>query len=84
MTSKYDRLADHLVATGEPRVTLTFDEVEAIIGPLPPSAHSYPGWWGATAYGCYDNVHAMHWRDAGYIADRPDFAAQIVTFRRVR
>jgi len=27
--------------------------------------------------------HTYVWRDAGYVADRPDFAAETVTFRRV-
>ncbi len=83
MTSKYDGLANHLVALGAATITLTFAEVEAIVGPLPVAARSYPAWWGATAHGRYDNAHAMRWSDAGYSADRPDFAAQTVTFPRL-
>jgi len=83
MTSKYDGLSDHLAAIGAATITLTFAEVEAIVGLLPVAARSYPGWWGATAHGRYDNAHAMRWWDAGYSAERPDFAAQTVTFRRL-
>ncbi len=34
MTSKYDRLADHLAAGGAVAITLTFGEIEAVVGPL--------------------------------------------------
>lgn len=84
MTSKYDRLADHLAALDAPVVTLTFGEIEAVVGSLPPAARRQARWWGTTANGCYNHPHAMHWWDAGYLADRPDFAAETVTFRRAR
>jgi len=84
MTSKYDHLADHLVASGAVTITLTFEEIEAVVGPLPAAARSLMAWWGATANGRYYNPYAMHWWHAGYVADRPDFVAQTVTFRRVR
>jgi len=83
LTSKYDRLADHLAGLGAATITLTFAEVETIVGPLPVAARSLVAWWGVTASGRYNNPHAMHWWDAGYVADRPDFAAQTVTFRRL-
>ncbi len=83
MTSKYDGLADYLAAIGAATITLTFAEVETIVGPLPVAARSLVAWWGATANGRYANPHALHWWDAGYSADRPDFAAQTVTFRRL-
>jgi len=83
MSSKYDRLADHLAALGAATITLTFAEVEAVVGPLPTQARNQPGWWGATPAGRYAYAHALRWRQAGYVADRPDFAAEAVTFRRV-
>jgi hypothetical protein len=85
MASKYDRLGDHLAAVGADAITLTFAEVEAIVGPIPPSARHPRGvsWWGTTARGRFGQSHAMHWLAVGYVADRPDFAAGTVTFRRV-
>ncbi len=83
MTSKYDRLADHLATSGAATTTLTFAEVEAVVGPLPQQARRTPDWWGATSAGRYFHPHAVNWRQAGYVADRPDFAAETVTFRRV-
>ncbi len=75
MTSKYDRLADHLAAIGAATTTLSFAEVEAVVGPLPPQARYAPAWWGATPAGRYMYTHAISWRQAGYVADRPDFPA---------
>jgi hypothetical protein len=84
MTSGYDRLGDHLAAIGAATIILTFAEVEAVVGPLPPSARLpiNEQWWGATAVGRFHHAHAMYWRRAGYVADRPDLAAETVTFRR--
>ena len=83
MTSKYDRLTDHLATFDAPTVTLTFTDIEAVVGPLPVSARRRPAWWGATTGGTYRQPHVFHWRRAGWAADRPDFAHGRVRFRRV-
>jgi hypothetical protein len=83
MTSKYDALGDHLAAIGGATITLTFAEVEAVIGPLTKHARESAEWWGATGGGRYLHAHVLHWWHAGYIADRPDLAAGTVTFRRL-
>ncbi len=83
MTSKYDRLADHLAAIGAATITLTFTEVEAVIGPLPAQARYAPDWGGTTPSGRYLHPHVRNWWQAGYVADIPDFATETVTFRRV-
>ncbi len=83
MTSKYDRLGDHLAALGATTITLTFAEVTAVVGPLPIMARRAPVWWGATPAGRYMYTHAMNWWQAGYVADRPNFVAETVTFRRI-
>jgi len=48
MTSKYFGLSDHLAAIGAAMITLTFAEIEAVIGPLPAAA------WRGDAKGCPD------------------------------
>jgi len=83
MSSKYDRLGDHLAAIGAATITLTFAEVEAVVGPLPDTARRQVEWWGATRSGRYMSSHAYDWWRAGYVADHPDFADETVTFRRV-
>ena len=83
MASKYDRLADYLATTDASAQTLTFAEMEAIVGPLPAAArHTSGGWWGITPKARFAQVHAANWRRAGWAADRPDFIAETVTFRR--
>ncbi len=44
MSSKYDRLGDHLAAIGAATITLTFAEVEAVVGPLPDTARRQVEW----------------------------------------
>ncbi len=83
MTSEYDRLGYHLATLGAATITLTFAEIEAIVGPLPAMARRDKYWWGATALARYASAHIHAWWQAGYIADRPDFTAETVTFRRV-
>jgi len=83
VVSKYDHLGEHLAAVGALLITMTFAEVEAIVGPLPMAARQTPTWWGATRGSVYYHPYAVHWRHLGYIADRPDFAAETVTFRKV-
>ncbi len=83
MTSKYDRLGDHLAAIGAATITLTFAEVEAVVGPLPAIARRDRYWWVATARTRYIQPHLFSWRQAGYVADHPDSAAETVTFRRI-
>jgi hypothetical protein len=82
MTSKYDALAAHLDARGTPVVTLTFAEVEAIVGPLPNAAWRSRPWWGVGRGTVYSYAHVFHWRQAGWVAARADLAAGTVTFRR--
>jgi hypothetical protein len=83
VTSRYDRLGERLAAIGAATIILTFAEVAAIMGPLPTAAWRYDvRWWGGAAAGQYHEAQAMRWK-AGYVADRPDFAAETVTFRRV-
>jgi len=83
MTSKYDRLADHLAAIEGATITLTFAEAEAVVGPLPLEARRRAEWWDMTGRARYVNAHTLKWWRAGSVADRPDFAAQTVTFRRL-
>jgi len=84
MVSKYDRLADHLATYGDvDAITLTFAEVEAVVGPLPKEARHQSAWWGTTAGRRYYYGYSLIWWRAGYVADRPDFVGETVTFRRI-
>ena len=77
--AKYDPLELYLSAQPEDGCTLTFAQIEEIIGaPLPPSARRHKSWWGN------DNTHvqAQTWMDAGWMTDPPRLDEEIILFRR--
>jgi len=68
--SRYQPLADDLAARREQRITLTFADIEAILGaPLPLTATVAAAWWVWPGY-----PHVRRWRVAGWQArlDRPN------------
>lgn len=68
--SRYAQLTPRLLASAEPAVTLTFDELDKIVeGRLPESAKRYHAWWANNAS---SQPHARFWLDAGRRAS-PDF-----------
>lgn len=78
--SKYDPLREYLAARRDARVTLSFSEIESILGAaLPRSAYDHRAWWGNDAH-----AHADAWRVAGYrVADvKQSRASGSVTFER--
>jgi hypothetical protein len=75
---KYRALHDHLRRITTASVTMTFSEVEKVLGnQLPPSAHKHPAWWANETDGRH--LHARAWTEAGWKA-RPDLGAKCVTF----
>ncbi len=76
--SKYAPLCDHLKESKEQFVTLTFQEIEKIIGSdLPPSAREHDAWW--------DNSHTQAksgWLAAGYNAS-VDLNNETATFVKI-
>jgi hypothetical protein len=75
--SKYDPLRDFLAARAGNTVTLTFSELDDLVGTLPPSAHKYEVWW---RNGDPSHQHCQSWGGAGYTA-HPDLRGERVTFR---
>jgi hypothetical protein len=76
---KYAPLREYLAAATDEEMTLTFGEIEAVMGDvLPPSAHVSRSWWSST-------VHAPHydsWYQAGWRVAAVDLRTQLVTFVR--
>ncbi len=69
--NKYDPLENHLVKSGQDVITMSFAELEAILGAsLPPSALKYSVWW-ANEGGRPGTMHthAVAWYRAGYRAE---------------
>jgi hypothetical protein len=82
MASIYQPLGAYLARQAGPTHTLTFREVEAILGrPLPPSAfvgHAW-GWWTNEP----GHSHADYgWLGVGWEVDTVDRGHQTVTFRK--
>lgn len=75
--SKYGPLRDFLAAQGRNTVTLSFAEIDDLVGALPPSARKYHLWW---LNNDLSHQHCQSWGEAGYTA-HPDLRSEQVTFR---
>ena len=81
--AKYDPLRTFLSAQPGHDTTLSFVQIEQVIGaPLPPSARAYPMWW-SNETGRERHVQAEAWLRSGWRVQEVKFHEQIVTFRRV-
>ena len=76
MARRYEALTEELMGRTEPVVTLTFAELDRLVGGLPRSARTYQAWWPNTRTG---QPHSRFWLDAGRRA-KPDFNAERVAF----
>jgi hypothetical protein len=83
--SKYDPLRDYLERTAEHRaeMTLSFEQMESILGfSLPRSAHQYRAWW-ANPRSPDQHPYAQAWLAAGWKVDSVDQDEGWVRFRRL-
>lgn len=77
--SKYQPLGDFLVRQADQEFTLTFAEIEEILGfPLPASQTNY-AWWSNNPD---NNVMTKVWLDAGFRVRNTRMAEREVTFYR--
>jgi hypothetical protein len=77
--SKYDPLYHHLVNSTETVVSLSFAEIERILGfALPASARRHQAWWANEREGTHS--HARSWLEASYRTQGVDLNAQTVRF----
>ena len=77
--AKYEPLQRYLSAQPEDGCTLTFSQIEKIIGaPLPPSARRHKSWWGNDS----THVQAQTWMGAGWVTDPPRLDEETIPFRR--
>ncbi|MBE9111749.1 helix-turn-helix transcriptional regulator [Nodosilinea sp. LEGE 07298] len=78
--SKYYPLFEHLQGCKQVAVTLTFAEIEALMGrSLPASAFKKKHWWSNR--GSIIALQGAAWIDAGYQVKAVDLAQQTVTFQ---
>lgn len=74
---KYEPLQEHLLADGRETITMTFDQIAKLVGPLPKSAFIHRPWWGNHE----GNSQAISWMGAKYHAE-PNQSHRSVTFRK--
>lgn len=74
--SRYAALTAKLLKHEEPRLTMSFDELDEIVGGLPDSAKKYGAWWANNAA---SQTHSRFWLDAGRRAS-PDFRNRLAVF----
>ncbi|MBD2459437.1 helix-turn-helix domain-containing protein [Oscillatoria sp. FACHB-1407] len=78
--NKYEPLLNYLRRSDRPEITLTFTEIETIIGDeLPTSARRQKAWWSNRTKGA---LQASAWMMAGYLVEAIDVAHESVTFRK--
>lgn len=78
--SKYWPLFNHLQQSGQDEVTLSFSEIEQLLGhQLPGSARKSRAWWSNRSSG---TVQAPAWMEAGYHVEELDLKGEQVTFRK--
>jgi hypothetical protein len=81
--NKYDPLENYLSACGQDSVTLTFGEIESIIGDtLPPTAYQMHQWWANSVDEHNMHVQQKAWYGAGY-RSAVHLKEQQVTFVRL-
>lgn len=81
-TSRYDPLRRFLEEQANPAPTITFEELQDLVGELPRSAWDHPAWWANQQSGSH--VQAFAWMDAGFRVERVDQNEGWVRFRRNR
>jgi len=83
MERAYSRLGRYLDRVYNRQATLTFSQVEAVLGrPLPPTARRQAAWWANATDPRDPSQHAWHgWLSTGWEAC-PDLARGTVTFSR--
>ncbi len=78
--TKYWPLFNQLQQSGQDEVTLSFSEIEQLLGsPLPGSARKSRAWWSNRSSG---TVQASAWMEAGYNTENLDLKQEQVTFRK--
>jgi DNA-binding XRE family transcriptional regulator len=79
-TRKYYALHRYLQESQQDQLTLSLEEIEALLDhPLPATARSSRAWWSNRSDG---SVPAAAWMEAGYLVDGIDLDTGQITFRK--
>jgi hypothetical protein len=75
---KYEPLRDYLASRSGNEESMTFGQLERLVGPLPDSARQHRAWWGNDDY----KSQSQAWRAAGWHVQSVDQASGQVVFVR--
>ncbi len=78
---KYSPLKDFLAKQGRELVSMSFDEIEGVLGESLPASKQYPAWWSNNPD---NNVMTKEWIAAGYQTESVDIAGEKLVFRKVK
>lgn len=78
MSSKFQPLTDFLQVNPSSKVTLSFAQIEGLVGALPKSAHDYDAYWQASP--THTITHA--WLRAGFVLVSVSRAAGVLKLKR--
>lgn len=79
IVAKYDPLFEFLCRAGDGPVTVSFDEIERLVGGLPKSASTHRAWWSNEADGG-SHVQSRAWLNTGRQVESVDVARRLVRF----
>lgn len=79
--SKYDPLTKHLTRQNAAEVSMTFTELEKVLGfTLPPSARKHRAWWSNNPD---NNVMTKAWIEAGYNTADVEIEREKLAFQKL-
>jgi len=78
--TKYSPLGDFLRKQRRRAVSMTFAEIERVIGAKLPRSHRYRAWWSNNAF---NSVMTKVWLEAGYRTEQVDMEGRRLVFRRL-
>jgi hypothetical protein len=76
---KYSPLGDFLRKQRSTHVSITFAEIERIVGAKLPKSQRYPAWWSNNPW---NNVMTQVWLDAGFETEQVDVEGRKLVFRK--
>jgi hypothetical protein len=76
--SRYEALSKALESSDESALEFTFEDLDLLVGGLPPSARKFPTWWANSTKPAHQS---RHWMTPGFRA-RPEFARETIHFTR--
>ena len=76
---KYDRLTRYLSGLSDGEVSMSFEDIEQVLGVPLPASKQYPAWWSNNPS---NNVMTKAWLEAGFRTERVDIGREKLVFRR--